>query len=272
MTGRILKLVISILFYAVHKLIQVFYTVTGREISPILVILTYHPVKKQDTASFERQMNMLLNIGSPVFLNGDIPALHRGYNIAVTFDDAYQSVLENALPILSRKGIPATIFVPTGCLGKKPAWISNPEHKYADETVLNEEQLKTLPYDFISIGSHTVNHTNLLKTDETTARKEIFDSKQYLEKTLNREITMFAAPYATLNEKFTDLFKQAGYNRVFLNIPTFTANKTDLYILGRTSVEPTDWNIEYYLKLTGSYQWLPLAVSVKKKLLGRNGI
>src|ERR687893_586905 len=33
--------------------------------------------------------------------------------LAVTFDDAYRSVLDLALPILERAGIPGTLFVPT---------------------------------------------------------------------------------------------------------------------------------------------------------------
>src|SRR5437763_12311768 len=40
---------------------------------------------------------------------------------AVTFDDGYQDVYENALPVLKRKGIPAAMFVVTDLIGQ-PAW------------------------------------------------------------------------------------------------------------------------------------------------------
>src|SRR5881394_108094 len=40
---------------------------------------------------------------------------------AVTFDDGYQDVYENALPVLKRKGIPAAMFVVTDLVGR-PAW------------------------------------------------------------------------------------------------------------------------------------------------------
>jgi peptidoglycan/xylan/chitin deacetylase (PgdA/CDA1 family) len=268
MISRITKLVISILFHAIHKVIHVICSLLGRQISPTLVILTYHPVKTSETARFERQMNMLLNTGKPISLSHNISTLGSGYNIAVTFDDAYQSILKNALPVLRAKNIPATIFVPTGYLGKKPIWIKNPNHKYANETVLTEEQLKALPTDLITVGSHTVSHINLNREDKTTIRYEITDSKKTLERILDREVTLFAAPYATLNEKYAELFKEAGYQHIFLNIPTFPFTKLDQYILGRISVEPTDWPIEYYLKLLGAYQWLPFAISLKKKLLG----
>lgn len=271
MISRITKLVISILFFTVNKIYIIACSLLGRGIPSILVILTYHPIKTSDTARFEKQMDILLNSGKPFPLNGNISALPGGNNISVTFDDAYQSILQNALPVLRKKNIPATIFVPAGCLGGKPTWITNPDHSYANETVLTEEQLKVLssisPAGLITIGSHTVSHINLNHTDESTAKREIFDSKIILETILNKEIKLFAAPFATLNEKFIPLFKEAGYQRVFLNIPTFPATKTDLYVLGRTSVEPTDWPIEYRLKLSGAYQWLPLAISLKKQLL-----
>ena len=269
MINRLSKLSIAILFFIGNNFWRIVCRLTGRHIPPTLVIVTYHPVTAFHATQFAKQMNTLLKMGSPISLGDDITTiLKRGYNIAVTFDDAYQSVLKNALPVLREKNIPATIFVPTGYLGGKPGWIKNQNHRYADETVATEAQLKALPNDLFTIGSHTVSHINLTNVDETIARREIFESKETLEMVLNKKVTSFAAPYATLDEKFTDLFRQAGYQRVFLNIPTFPATKTDLYIMGRTGVEPTDWPIEFRLKLLGAYQWLPLAISLKKNILG----
>jgi peptidoglycan/xylan/chitin deacetylase (PgdA/CDA1 family) len=210
-------------------------------------------------------MDTLLKIGYPLSLDAQLPALNNRNFISVTFDDGYQSVLQNALPILYEKNIPVTIFVPTGFLGKKAEWIRNPNHPYYNEIVLTEKQLEALDGHLITIGSHTVSHINLTNINERTAKREIVDSKITLERILRRKVTLFAAPYATLDENMAPLFKQAGYERVFLNIPTYPATKTDLFIMGRNSVEPSDWPIEFFLKLAGAYQWLPWAVNLKKK-------
>jgi peptidoglycan/xylan/chitin deacetylase (PgdA/CDA1 family) len=41
--------------------------------------------------------------------------------VAITFDDGYQDVYDNALPVLERKGIPAAMFVVTDLVGR-PFW------------------------------------------------------------------------------------------------------------------------------------------------------
>ena len=257
---RVIKLAIALIFYILNKVYRIILIFFGKIISPTLVILTYHPVKKEDSEKFINQMDALLKAGRPVSLS---EAYYDDYNIAVTFDDGFQSVLFNALPILRERNIPATIFVPTGSLGKKPEWINSPHHDFADETVLSEEQLKTLPSDLVEIGSHTVSHMKLDNIDESVVKREINESKIKLESIVNKNVNFISVPYAIFDEKFTDLFRDAGYERVFLNIPTFPATKTNLYVMGRISSDLDDWPIETRLKLSGAYQWLPLAISIK---------
>ena len=42
--------------------------------------------------------------------------------VAITFDDAYQSVLDEALPVIEALGVPATIFVNGAALTGRPFW------------------------------------------------------------------------------------------------------------------------------------------------------
>ena len=266
---RVIKLAIALVFYMLNKGYRIILISFGKKFLPTLVILTYHLVKKEDSEKFINQMDALLKAGRPVSLS---EAYYDGYNIAVTFDDGFQSVLFNALPILREKKIPATIFVPTGYLGKKPGWINSPHHDFADETVLSEEQLKTLSSDLIEIGSHTVSHMKLDNIDESIVKREINESKIKLESIVNKKVNFISVPYAIFDEKFTDLFKDAGYERVFLNIPTCPATKTDLYIMGRISSDVDDWPIETRLKLSGAYQWLPIAMRIKRYFIAPSNL
>jgi peptidoglycan/xylan/chitin deacetylase (PgdA/CDA1 family) len=42
--------------------------------------------------------------------------------VAVTLDDGYADTLERALPVLERSGVPATVFLVTGCPGEEFWW------------------------------------------------------------------------------------------------------------------------------------------------------
>jgi peptidoglycan/xylan/chitin deacetylase (PgdA/CDA1 family) len=95
------------------------------------VILMYHriadvPVDPWKLAvhpdNFAAQMRVLAKHRKPVPLDWMIAELRAGRRhpgtVAITFDDAYRDVLENAKPVLAELNIPATVFVVTGALGK----------------------------------------------------------------------------------------------------------------------------------------------------------
>jgi peptidoglycan/xylan/chitin deacetylase (PgdA/CDA1 family) len=89
------------------------------------VVLYYHAVRPEERASFGRQMDELLSIGSPIRADRREPLQPGRRYVAVTFDDGFVSVVENALPELRDRRIPCTIFVPTGSLGTRPSWLNS---------------------------------------------------------------------------------------------------------------------------------------------------
>ncbi|MDZ7378264.1 MAG: polysaccharide deacetylase family protein [candidate division KSB1 bacterium] len=116
-----------------------YHAVTVRR--PQFRVLGYHSVTAEPAPSgtierslgvpveqFARQMAFLRARFTPVHLEefADYARDPRRYvrpPIAVTFDDGYRDNVKTALPILEKFGIPATIFVTTGHVGKKaPFW------------------------------------------------------------------------------------------------------------------------------------------------------
>lgn len=90
-----------------------------------LRILGYHGVS--DRVRFESQMLHILDHYEPVGAESVSAAMKGGAvrdrSAWVTFDDADPSVVENALPVLKRLGIPATMFVCPGVVGTDiPYW------------------------------------------------------------------------------------------------------------------------------------------------------
>jgi len=266
MLDRLLKLSISILFFIFYQCVILICYIQKKQLPGTLVILTYHSVKLEQVLKFERQMDMILKKSYPVFADIEGP-LDKGQNYAaVTFDDGFQSVLKNAIPKMRERKIPATIFIPSGYFGKRPGWINNTNHEDANEIVMTKEQVKNLPDDLIKIGSHCVTHPHLTKLEEKEARMELVESKKSLERILKKNINLLSFPHGAYNQQVIEWSREAGYRRVFSNIPTFPTSKIDRFLIGRIGVSPDDWFIEYGLKLLGAYQWLPYAVALKRKL------
>jgi peptidoglycan/xylan/chitin deacetylase (PgdA/CDA1 family) len=105
---------------------------------------------------------------------------------------------------------------------------------------------------------------------EEQARVELFDSRNKLRTLLNRDITLFSFPYGATSQRLVDLCREAGYERVFTIIPTLALSDPCEFITGRIAVDPTDWPVEFRLKLLGAYQWLPKIFKLKGRLLARS--
>jgi peptidoglycan/xylan/chitin deacetylase (PgdA/CDA1 family) len=271
MLNRLLKLSISAAYYSAYRCLRLFFRLFKKQYPGTFVVLTYHSVKPEQRSKFEKHMDELVKVGSAVSAGVEYPLRNGQHYVAVTFDDGFQSVLDNALPVLVERKIPATIFVTTGHIGEKPGWICNPLHNNVNEVLLQEDQIKGLPDDLVTVGSHCVTHPKLAELGQEAAMRELVDSKRTLEEISNKPITMFSFPYGSYDEKIIELSKLAGYKRVFLNIPASSISRFDGYLIGRIPVSMDDWLFEYRLKCLGAYRWLPIAIFLKKNLISLYG-
>ncbi|MGH7571996.1 MAG: polysaccharide deacetylase family protein [Gemmatimonadota bacterium] len=75
---------------------------------------------------FDQQLDAIRRLARPVSLGELRHALANGEPldgaVAVTFDDGYTDVLTDALPLLERHRVPATVFVIAGLLGREYWW------------------------------------------------------------------------------------------------------------------------------------------------------
>lgn len=264
--SRALKLIISIIFFSFTIAAEKIKKIFGKTVKGTLVVLTYHTVPDNGLEIFEKQMAQLLKTGKPVFADIKSPLPYGMHFIAVTFDDGFVSVGENALPILQKKNIPVTLFIPAGCLGIRPLWVKNDNHIFSKETVMSADQVRKLPKELIKFGSHCMSHPKITKLDIEQAKIELFDSRRSLGDILSYEINMLSFPYDDYNNHIVELAKKAGYSRVFSNTPIFPISKIDTFLMGRILVTMDDWGIEYWLKIRGAYQWLGPALKIKRKL------
>ena len=140
-----------------------------------------------------------------------------GKTLAVTFDDAYRSVLELGLPLLSRLGLPATVFAPTAFVGSpRPAcwpgvdrWVGG-EHE-TELAVMSWEELEQLASAGWEIGSHTQTHPRLTSLGDSELAAELRGSLVECERRLGRPCVSLAYPYGDVDARVTRAAVDAGY-------------------------------------------------------------
>lgn len=114
--------------------------------------------------------------------------------IALTFDDALATVAALAGPLLRTLGAPATLFVPTGLVGK--------------EASVRWAQAKVLAEDGWTIESHSVRHLDLRRLDDRALDAELAESKFEIAKQIGREPEVFAYPFGAFDRRVIDFCKK----------------------------------------------------------------
>jgi peptidoglycan/xylan/chitin deacetylase (PgdA/CDA1 family) len=260
--SRIVKCSVSLGVFLASTLREAFLRVRGKVPPGRCVVLYYHSVPREQRRNFARQMDTLLRYARPISLQRNV-ILGAGVKAAaVTIDDAFENLVQNAIPELKKRRIPATIFTISGAVGK--AFGGASEHP---ERVMSAEQLRSLPQDLIAVGSHTVTHPFLPAVNRETARWEIQESRSQLSTLLQRDVRLFSFPFGGFSRQLVHLCREAGYRRVFTTLPCFAFADPYEFVVGRVRVDPTDWPLEFFLKLAGAYRWLPWAFKLKRRLL-----
>lgn len=165
----------------------------------------------------------------------------KGNEIAITFDDGYQDNLINALPLLEKYNIPATIFVTTELLGKKASFEWDMEYKEEDRaTFLNEEEVKILSSNpLVEIGAHTNLHSRLSNLTEEEQRSDVLKSREILERVTGKKIKLFAYPFGGVydfDNTTKKIVKELGFDFSYSNTQNLTRNTKDNFCIPRLNI------------------------------------
>ena len=231
------------------------------------IVLTYHAVRDEEARRFEWQMQDLKAHAAVVFAD-DATTLNRRRTVAVTFDDAFQSVFDRALPIMARYQIPATVFVPTGSLGAETGWVPAARRLPGSSGVLaSADTLAASDPHLVRLGSHTVTHSYLTSLSEAQLNAELVVSKQTLEELSVRMVTILSFPFGSFDTRVLKAAGASGYKQLFANIPVRPGAAGVAQLIGRINVTPRDCRLEFRLKFRGAYEWLALAIPAKRAVL-----
>lgn len=168
----------------------------------------------------------------------------KSCRIAITFDDGYRDNLYVAAPILMKYKIPFTVFATASYI------------QSGDSIYMSREELRELAtFDGITIGSHGMTHARLAECDDKTLKKELCESRSYLEDIIGRPVTAVSYPHGSVNRRVRDAAQEAGYTIGGCSL--FGVNKPgrDPLLLRRTEIIASDTEKIFRQKLSGAWDW-----------------
>jgi len=233
-----------------------------------VVILMYHVVAEPRSAEeiryccrpsqFDAQMRHIRDSGLPRITLDDLTEAFEGRRawpdkgVAVTFDDGFAETFVNALPILLRHGIPATMFALSDGAGANNDWMAS--RGYPRRRLMSTAKLREMSAAGVAIGSHTRSHPHLRELDSVAKRREIDGSKTRLQEVLGRDVSVFAYPYGEFDDDARRIVQEAGYRAACSVRSGFNAPTVDRFALRRIEVKGSDnmWQFRQKLKFGAS--------------------
>jgi peptidoglycan/xylan/chitin deacetylase (PgdA/CDA1 family) len=243
-------------------------------------ILFYHRVCDEPDAlavkvsRFRKQMDLLAREGYRVVdIERAVTILESGDSdgrvIALSFDDGYRDVAENALPILAERGFTATVFVATGVVDGTASftwYVQQPPLLGWDEIEELDRQA-TLRFE-----AHSVTHPNLRALDTTELWSEVAGSKLDLERHLGRQSLVFCYPAGLLGARERDAVEKAGFRMAVTCEPGVNRRDSDRLALHRIPIEAHDRMLDFRAKIGGGHDTSPVARNLYRRLRhGREG-
>ncbi len=123
--------------------------------------------------------------------------------VALTFDDGFASLAEAARPVLASLGVPATLFLTTGYVGRDNRWPSQPD--WAPRfPLLDWAGVEALAASGWAIEAHTVSHPDLRTLPDSALDGELEGCAETLEQRLGRRPALFAYPYGYLDARVAE--------------------------------------------------------------------
>ncbi|MGO9115135.1 MAG: polysaccharide deacetylase family protein [Thermoguttaceae bacterium] len=247
-------------------------------------ILTYHrvspmiqgfppPTHNVTPDRFREHVTGLLNRGFAVWPLRELlryNALGRPTpprTIALTFDDGFQSVYTNALPVLREFHVPATVFVTTAYLGGMAPFPFDtwglahrealPPATYRPLTI--EQCHEMVDSGLIDLGAHTHTHRDMRGRPDCF-REDLQISVDFLRTKFGLTDVMFAFPYGAKHSGFAGsqmatAARLTGVNCGLTTECSLIDSGSDPFEWGRFNAFEWDTAATLVAKLDGWYTW-----------------
>ncbi len=228
-------------FYLLFSFITIYPTLSYAQEEDSAVIIMYHrfgepnfPTTNVTLDQIDQHIGELSNeIYNIVPLKTITEALKNGEKlpprtIAVTIDDGYLSVYEEAWPRLKAANIPFTLFISTESVNDQ------------NESSMSWEQVREMEKDqLVEIGHHGHAHAHMTQMSIAEALNDVTIADEIYERELGYVPDIFAFPYGEYSQELINALKPKDYqaalgqyssaassNRNIMALPRFAFNQS----------------------------------------------
>ena len=189
---------------------------------PTVAVLSYHSIAAQTTPAFAAltvdpslfaaHMEALREQSIDVIPFGEVPdaLAARRSAVAISIDDGLADAAENACPVLGRLGMTATLFVPTGYVGGKSAWLPGDD---ANRPMLSWATIDSLATEGFEIASHGRLHMAADLNAAELVERDARGSRLELEDRIGRAVSSFAFPFGYHSASGRRAVRAAGFRQ-----------------------------------------------------------
>ena len=184
-------------------------------------------------------------------------------SFAITFDDGYQSVYEQALPVLREYGMCATVFLTVGETATTESTSRPPA--LGGRSMLSWGEIREMQDQGFAFGAHTLSHPDLTRLPAGKVETEICRSKTIIEERIGSPVTCFAYPYGRYDDRSRDIVRHhfvcACSDKLGL-----TTSASDLYALERVDAYYLRSDRLFDVMLTKRFPWYIFARSIPRRI------
>lgn len=143
------------------------------------------------------------------------------HTVAITVDDAYESVYKNGWPLLKAAGLPFTLFVATDAVDR------------GSSEYMSWDQLRELVKAGVTIGNHTAAHVHLPLLSRAQMKAQFDKAAARFEKELGLRPKLQAYPYGEASNAAMDVARAEGFIASFGQQSGAMSAASNIYYLPR---------------------------------------
>lgn len=202
--------------------------------------------------TFQRQTELLLDAGfefvtvAELVEMADGGAPPPGY-VALSFDDGMEDNHSAVLPVLREYGLPATVYVTTGLLGRSNPFMA----PGSGLRMMTAEELLAMSRAGVELGAHSVTHPDMSRLDRERCLREMVDSRDYLVELTGGPVTTFAYPFCRYGEAAREAAREAGFAAAVTCAGRGSWNRFEMQ---RVLITGKDGLSTFLLKVSGRHQ------------------